>query len=58
MNHKLNFEDLSLVYFLSCKCCGKQYAGVKTDSFKYRRNKFEDNDRKHSQGELYGRTFL
>ena len=53
MNHKLNFEDLSLIYFLSCKCCGKQYAGVTTDSFKYRWNKFEDNDRKHSQGELY-----
>ena len=49
INHKLNFDDNCLIYLLSCKCCGKQYVGETTDSFRYRWNKYNDNDRKHSR---------
>ena len=33
INHKLNCDDNSLIYLLTCKCCGKQYAGESTDEF-------------------------
>ena len=51
INHKLNFDDNCLIYLLSCKCCGKQYVGETTDSFRYRWNNYKDNDRKHSRKE-------
>ena len=27
INHKLNCDDNCLIYFLTCKYCGKQYVG-------------------------------
>ena len=48
INHKLNCDDNCLIYLLSCKFCGKQYVGETTNSFRYRWNKYKDNDRKHS----------
>ena len=36
INHKLTCDDNCLTYLLSCKCCGKQYVGKTTDSFRYR----------------------
>ena len=50
-NHKLTCDDNYLIYLLSCKCCGKQYVGETTDSFRYRWNNYKDNDRKHSRKE-------
>ena len=41
-NHKLTGDDNWLIYLLSCECCGKQYVGETTDSFRYRRNNFKD----------------
>ena len=51
INHKLNCDDNCLIYLLSCKCCGKQYVGETTDSFRYRWNNYKDNDGKHSRKE-------
>ena len=51
INHKLTCDDNCLIYLLSCKCCGKQYVGETTDSFRYRWNNYKDNDRKHSRNE-------
>ena len=51
INHKLTCDDNCLIYLLSCKCCGKQYVGETTDSFRYRWNNYKDNDRKHSRKE-------
>ena len=48
INHKLNCDENCLIYFLFCKCCGKQYVRETTDSFGYRWNNYKDNDRKHS----------
>ena len=50
-NHKLTGDDNWLIYLLSCKCCGKQYVGETTDSFRYRWNNIKDNDTKHSRKE-------
>ena len=36
INHKLTCGGNCLTYLLSCKCCGKQYVGKTTDSFRYR----------------------
>ena len=49
INHKITCDDNCLIYLLSCKYCGKQY--VTTDSFRYRWNNYENNDRKHSRKE-------
>ena len=38
INHKRTCDDNCLIYLLSCKCCGKQYVGGTTDSFRYRWN--------------------
>ena len=46
--HKLNCNDNCLIYLLLCQCCGKQYVGETTDSFRCRWNNYKDNDRKHS----------
>ena len=51
INHKLTCDDNCLIYRLYCKCCGKQYVGETTDSFRYRQNNYKDNDRKHSRKE-------
>ena len=42
-------DENCLIYISFCNCCGKQYVGETTDSFKYRWNK--DNDRKHFREE-------
>ena len=44
-------DDNCLIYLLSCRCCGKQYAGEPTDNCRYRRNNCKDNDRKHPRQE-------
>ena len=51
INHKLNCDDNCFIYFLFCKCCGKQYVGETTDSSRYRWNNYKDNGRKHSRKE-------
>ena len=51
INHKLNCDDNCLIYLWSCKCCGKQYVGETTGSFRYRWNNYKDNDKKHSRKE-------
>ena len=33
INRKLNCDDNCLIYFLTCKCCGKQYVGETSDEF-------------------------
>ena len=48
INHKLTCDDNCLIWFLSCKCCRKQYVGETTDSFRYRWNNNKDNHRNHS----------
>ena len=47
LNHELNCDDNCMIYLLSCKCCGKQYVGDKTDSFRHKWNNYKNNDRKH-----------
>ena len=29
-NHKLNCDDMCLIYLFTCECCGKQYVGQTT----------------------------
>ena len=58
INHKLTCDDNCLIYLLSCKCCGKQYVGETTDSFRYRWNNYKDNDRKHSRKESCLQEYL
>ena len=53
INNKLTCDDNCLIYLCSCKCCGKQYVGETTDSFRYRWNNYKDNDRKHSRKESF-----
>ena len=36
---------------LMIECCGKQYIGETTDTFRYRWNNYKVNDRKHSRKE-------
>ena len=38
-----------MIYLLPCKCCGKQYVGETTDTFRYKWNNYKDNDGKHSR---------
>ena len=33
INHSFDCNDKCLIYLLSCKSCGKQYAGNTTDHF-------------------------
>ena len=35
-NHQLNCNNKYLIYLLSCKVCGLQYAGYTTDKFRLR----------------------
>ena len=51
INIKLTCDDSCLIYLFSCKCCGKQYVGETTESFRYSWNNYKDNDRKHSRTE-------
>ena len=51
INHKLICDYNCLIYLLNCKCCGKQYVGETTYSFRYRWNNYKDNGRKHSRKE-------
>ena len=46
INHKLTCDNNCLIYLLSCKCCGKQYVGETTGTFRYRGNNYKGNDRK------------
>ena len=58
INHKLTCGDNCLIYLLTCKCCGKQYFGETTGSFRYRWNNYKDNDRNHSRKESCIREHL
>ena len=55
----MNCKDKCLVYFLSCKICGLQYAGSTADPFPYRWNIYKDNITKvereveHMQADLF-----
>ena len=51
INHKLNCDNNSLIYLLTCKCCGKQYVGEATDEFRLRLNNYKSNDRKNARNE-------
>ena len=57
-NHKVTCDDNCLIYLFSCKCCGKEYVGETTDSFRYRRNNCKDKEERGESGELYARTFV
>ena len=48
-NRKLNCDDNFLIYFLTCKCCGKQYLGKTTDEFCHRWYSYKSNDRKNAR---------
>ena len=47
----LNCNNKCLIYFLSWKVCGLQYVGSITDKFRFRWNKYKENDRKALRGE-------
>ena len=51
INYKLNCNDKCLIYLLSCKVRGLQYAGSTTDKFRLRWNNYKDNNRKAKRGE-------
>ena len=51
INHKFNCDDNCLIYFLTCKCYGKQYVGETTEEFRLRWNNYKNNDRKNAQNE-------
>ena len=36
INHHLDFNDMCLIYLLSCKICGLHYVGSTTDRFQLR----------------------
>ena len=40
---------ITLIYLLTCKCCGKQYVGETTDEFRLRQNNYKSNDRKNAR---------
>ena len=50
INHRFTCSDKCLVYLLSCKVCGRQYAGQTVDEFRYRWNNYKDNNRKSLRG--------
>ena len=51
MNRKLNCDDNCLIYFLTFKCCGKQYLVETTNEFRPRWNNYKSNDRKNARNE-------
>ena len=53
INRKLNCDDNCLIYFLTCKCCGKQYVGETSDEFWLRQNNYKSNDRKNARNEPF-----
>ena len=46
INYKLNCNDKCLIYLLSCKVRGLQYAGSTTDKFRLSWNDYKENNRK------------
>ena len=46
-NHKLDFNSKCLIYLSTCKQCSEQYAGQTIDDFRFRWNKYKDNNRKY-----------
>ena len=59
INHKLNRDGNCLIYILTCKSCGKQYAEETTDECRLRWNNYKTNDRKnvHNKACTQGRLF-
>ena len=51
INHKLKCEDNSLIYLLTCRCCGKQYVGETIDEYPLRWNSYKSNDWKNARNE-------
>ena len=51
-NHNFNCNSKCLLYFLSCKTCGKQYTGKTVDKFKCRWNNYKTDARKAASGNI------
>ena len=51
INHQLNCNDKCLLYLLSCKVRGLQYAGSTTDKFGSGWNNYKENNWKAKRGE-------
>ena len=51
-NHRLNCDDNCLIYFLTCKCCGKPYVGETADEFRFRWNNYKSNGKKNVRNEV------
>ena len=51
MNRKLNCDDNCLTYFLTFKCCGKQYLVETTNEFRLGWNNYKINNRKNARNE-------
>ena len=51
-NHSFDYNDQCLIYMLSCKSRGKQYAGNTTDHFRGRWNKYKSDVRRAESGNM------
>ena len=50
-HHRSACSDKYLVYLLSCKVCGMKYKGQTDDEFRYRRDNYQDSNKKSLRGE-------
>ena len=58
INHRLDCDDRSLVYLLSCKICSRQYVSQTTDKFRFRRNNYKACQRKAVRGEEHQQNYF
>ena len=52
INHNFNCKSKYLIYFLSCKICGKQHTGKSVDKFRSRWNNYKTDARRAASGNI------
>ena len=52
INHKFDCNSNCLIYLLTCKQCSKQCVCQTIDDFRFRWNKYKDNNRKYQRSEM------
>ena len=51
INGKFDCNEKSLIYFITCKKCSKQYVGQTVDTFRSRWNNYKGNAREYERGQ-------
>ena len=58
INHKFDCDSKCIIYLLSCKACGLQYAGSTVDRFRFRWNNYKSCQREAAQGGTLPQSFF